>query len=73
MCDLPQYLMLLCHYVASRDVFVFLPHASKVLFLTLSLTFCFCFCLCLKYLRNRQTDLRQIHMADVFGPSLGRV
>jgi len=34
-----------------------------------------CFCLCMKCLgsRNRCTDLRQIHMEDVFGPSLGRV
>jgi len=25
--------------------------------------------LCMKYLRNRWTDLRQIHTEDVFGPS----
>ena len=30
------------------------------------------FCLCMKYLGNRWTDLRQIHMEDVFGPSLGK-
>jgi len=30
------------------------------------------FCLCMKYLRNRWTDLRQIHTEDVFG-LLGRV
>ena len=30
------------------------------------------FCLCMKYLRNRWTDLHQIHTEDVFGPSLGR-
>jgi len=30
-------------------------------------------CLCIKYLRNRWTDLRQIHREDVFGPSLGPV
>jgi len=29
------------------------------------------FCLCMKYLRKRWTDLRQIHMEDAFGPSLG--
>jgi len=29
------------------------------------------FCLCMKYLGNRWTDLRQIHMEDVFGSSLG--
>jgi len=40
-----------------------------VLFLELSVTFCWC----MKYLRNRWTDLRQIHREDVFGPSLGRV
>ena len=31
------------------------------------------FSLCVKYLWNRCADLRQIHMEDVFGPSLGRV
>jgi len=30
-------------------------------------------CLCMKYLGNLWTDLHQIHMEDVFGPSLGRV
>jgi len=40
----------------------------KVLFLVLPVTF-----LCMKYLGNRQTDLPQIHMQDVFGPSLGQV
>jgi len=33
---------------------------------------CDSFCLCMKYLRNRWTDLRQIHTEDVFGP-LGQV
>jgi len=28
---------------------------------------------CMKYLRNRWTDLRQIHKKGVFRPSLGRV
>jgi len=28
------------------------------------------FCLCMKYLQNHWMDLRQIHMEDVFGPSL---
>jgi len=37
-----------------------------------AISLCF-FCLCMKYLGNRWTDLRQIHMEDVFGPSLGRV
>jgi len=27
----------------------------------------------MKYLWNRSTDLRQIHMEDMLGPSLGRV
>jgi len=40
----------------------------KVLFLALWL-----FCLWIKYLWNRWTDLHQIHMEDVFGPSLRRV
>jgi len=31
------------------------------------------FCLCIKYLRNRWTDLCQICMEDLFGPSLGGV
>jgi len=31
------------------------------------------FWLCMKYLGNRWTNLRQIHMEDVFGPSLGRI
>jgi len=31
------------------------------------------FCLCIKYLGNHWTDLRQIYMEDVFGPSLGGV
>jgi len=31
------------------------------------------FCLCMIYLRNLWTDLRQIHMEDVFGSSLGRI
>jgi len=42
----------------------------KVLFLAPSVCF---FSLCMKYFGNRWTDLRQIHMEDVFGPSLGRV
>jgi len=41
----------------------------KVLFLALSVTFC----LGIKYLGNRWTDLCQIHRADMFSPSLGRV
>jgi len=31
------------------------------------------FCLCTKYLGNCWTDLRQIHLEEVFGPSIGRV
>jgi len=31
------------------------------------------FCLCIKYLWNCCADLHQIHMEDVFGPSLERV
>jgi len=31
------------------------------------------FCFYIKYLGNRQTDLRQIHTEDVFRPWLGRV
>jgi len=43
---------------------------QKVLFLAPSVCV---FCFCVKYPRNRWTDLHQIHMEDVFGPSLGRV
>jgi len=42
----------------------------KVLFLAPPV---FVFCLCMKYLGNRWTDLRQIHMKDMFGSSLGWV
>jgi len=31
------------------------------------------FCLCTKYLGNCGADLRQIHLEDVFGPSLEQV
>jgi len=48
------------------------PHAVNCV------RFCFwhslwLFCLCVKYLGYRWTDLRQIHIGDMFGPSLGRV
>ena len=33
----------------------------KVLLLALSVTFSFVFCLCMKYVRNRWTDLHQVH------------
>ena len=42
----------------------------KVLFLALSVTFLFVFEISWG---NRWMDLRQIHMEDVFGPSLGQV
>jgi len=46
----------------------------KVLFLALSVSFSFIiFYLWIKYLRNRWTDLRQIHSKYVCKPSLGRV
>ena len=50
--------------------YLFLPHATKVLFLALSVTFCFSFCLSLTYLGNGWTDLHQIYREDLFGPSL---
>jgi len=53
---------------------LFLPHASKVLFLAPSvISFCLFVCLSLKYLGNGWTDLRQIFREDVFDPSLGGV
>jgi len=59
-----------CAMVPRWRFLVYLPHAVNCV------RFCFwhclwLFCLCMKYLWNRWTDLRQIHMKDVFGPSLG--
>jgi len=61
-------------YMKFHEIFAFsfitaCSKLHKVQFLAMSVTFC----LCMKYLRNRLTDLRQIHSEDVFGPSLGRV
>jgi len=50
-------------------VFTARSELHKVLFLVLSVTFFVCSCM--KYLWNHWTDVHQIHMADVFGPSLG--
>jgi len=60
----------ICHHTGT--VVTTCSELRKVLFLVLSLTLLFV-CLCMKYLRNRWTDLHQIHTEDVFSASLGRV
>jgi len=51
-------------------VYIARSELRKVLFFAPSVCV---FCLCTKYLGNCWTDLRQIHLEEVFGPSIGRV
>ena len=59
-------------YTIIRFIITTRSKLRKVLFYHCLWLLCF-FCLWTKYLRNRWTDLRQIHMEDVFGRSFGRV
>jgi len=56
--------------LAALTIIIFTTRSElrKVLFLAPSVCDFF---LCMKHLGNRRTDLRQIHMEAVFGPSLG--